>query len=100
MRAACCAAPFFLLKKISLVFAVCGYGNRVALADAERQEHNDGFRRDGILIVRADAVDCDFARVGFGFLCEVGTIRGVSLETLFKIAEALKIPPSRLLEDD
>lgn len=37
------------------------------------------------------------------FLAQVegtGTIRGVSLETLFKIAETLKIPPSKLLEDD
>lgn len=30
----------------------------------------------------------------------VGTVRGVSLETLFKIADVLKIPPSKLLEDD
>lgn len=29
-----------------------------------------------------------------------GTVRGVSLETLFKIAEVLKIPPSKLLEED
>ena len=29
-----------------------------------------------------------------------GTVRGVSLETLFKIAQVLKIPPSKLLEDD
>lgn len=29
-----------------------------------------------------------------------GTIKGVSLETLFKIAETLNIPPSKLLEDD
>ena len=29
-----------------------------------------------------------------------GTIRGVSLETLFKIAQVLKIQPSKLLEDD
>lgn len=29
-----------------------------------------------------------------------GTIRGVSLETLFKIAEVLAVPPSRLLEED
>ena len=29
-----------------------------------------------------------------------GTIRGVSLETLFKMADVLKIPPSKLLEDD
>ena len=29
-----------------------------------------------------------------------GTIRGVSLETLFKMADILKIPPSKLLEDD
>lgn len=29
-----------------------------------------------------------------------GTIRGISLETLFKIAQVLNIPPSKLLEDD
>ncbi len=29
-----------------------------------------------------------------------GTIRGVSLETLFKIAEVLNVPPSKLLEED
>ena len=29
-----------------------------------------------------------------------GTIRGVSLETLFKMAKVLGIPPSKLLEDD
>lgn len=29
-----------------------------------------------------------------------GTVRGVSLETLFKIADVLKISPSKLLEDD
>ena len=29
-----------------------------------------------------------------------GTVRGVSLETLFKIAQVLRIPPSKLLEDD
>ncbi|MBE6913190.1 MAG: helix-turn-helix transcriptional regulator [Oscillospiraceae bacterium] len=29
-----------------------------------------------------------------------GTVRGVSLETLFKIAQILKISPSKLLEED
>lgn len=29
-----------------------------------------------------------------------GTVRGISLETLFKIAEILGVPPSKLLEDD
>lgn len=29
-----------------------------------------------------------------------GTVRGVSLETLFKMAEVLGIPPAKLLEDD
>ena len=29
-----------------------------------------------------------------------GTVRGVSLETLFKIADVLSIPPAKLLEDD
>ena len=37
------------------------------------------------------------------FLAQVegtGTVRGISLETLFKIADTLHIPPSKLLEDD
>ena len=37
------------------------------------------------------------------FLAQVegtGTIKGVSLETLFKIADVLNIPPAKLLEDD
>ena len=29
-----------------------------------------------------------------------GTVRGISLETLFKIADVLGIPPSKLLEED
>ena len=29
-----------------------------------------------------------------------GIVRGVSLETLFKIADVLGIPPAKLLEDD
>lgn len=29
-----------------------------------------------------------------------GTVRGVSLETLFQMAEVLQIPPAKLLEDD
>lgn len=29
-----------------------------------------------------------------------GTVRGVSLETLFKIAEVLEISPAKLLEED
>lgn len=44
-------------------------------------------------------------RVGksVNFIAQVegtGTIRGVSLETLFKIADVLQIPASKLLEDD
>lgn len=37
------------------------------------------------------------------FLAQVegtGTVRGISLETLFKICDCLNIPPSKLLEDD
>ena len=37
------------------------------------------------------------------FLAQVegtGTIRGISLETLFKIADVLRIPPAKLLEED
>lgn len=29
-----------------------------------------------------------------------GTIKGVSLETLFKMAQVLNVPPSKFLEDD
>ena len=29
-----------------------------------------------------------------------GTLRGVSLETLFKMAEVLKVSPAKLLEED
>ena len=44
-------------------------------------------------------------RVGksVNFIAQVegtGTIRGVSLETLFKIAQVLDIPPAKLLGDD
>ena len=39
--------------------------------------------------------------VGFVGLVEgTGTVRGVSLETLFKMAEVLKISPAKLLEED
>lgn len=37
------------------------------------------------------------------FLAQVegtGTVRGISLETLFKIADTLHIPPAKLLEED
>ena len=37
------------------------------------------------------------------FLAQVegtGIVRGISLETLFKIAAKLNIPPAKLLEDD
>jgi len=37
------------------------------------------------------------------FLAQVegpSTVRGVSLETLFKIADVLSIPPSKLIEED
>lgn len=41
--------------------------------------------------------------ISTNFLAQVegtGTTKGVSLETLFKIADALNIPPSKLLELD
>ena len=37
------------------------------------------------------------------FLAQVegtGTVRGISLETLIKLADTLHLPPSKLLEDD
>ena len=44
-------------------------------------------------------------RIGksLNFLAQVegpSTVRGVSLETLFKMADDLHIPPAKLLEDD
>ena len=41
--------------------------------------------------------------ISLNFLAQVegtGTVRGVSLETLFKMADALHVAPSKLLEDD
>ena len=41
--------------------------------------------------------------ISLNFLAQVegtGTVRGVSLETLFKMADVLRIAPSKLLEDD
>ena len=41
--------------------------------------------------------------ISLNFLAQVegtGTIRGISLETLFKIADILQVAPSKLLEDD
>ena len=41
--------------------------------------------------------------ISTNFLSQVegtGTTKGISLETLFKIADALNIPPSKLLEPD
>ncbi len=41
--------------------------------------------------------------ISINFLAQVegqGTVRGVSLETLFKLAEVLEVPPSKFLEED
>ena len=41
--------------------------------------------------------------ISLKFLAQVegtGTIRGISLETLFKMADVLQVAPSKLLEDD
>ena len=41
--------------------------------------------------------------ISLNFLAQVegtGTIRGLSLETLFKMADVLQVAPSKLLEDD
>ena len=41
--------------------------------------------------------------IGLNFLAQVegtGTIRGISLETLFQIADVLQVAPSKLLADD
>ena len=41
--------------------------------------------------------------LSLNFLAQVegtGTIRGISLETLFKMADVLQVAPSKLLEDD
>ena len=41
--------------------------------------------------------------ISLNFLAQVegtGTIRGISLETLFKMADVLQVAPSKLLEED
>lgn len=41
--------------------------------------------------------------ISLNFLAQVegtGTIRSISLETLFKMADVLQVAPSKLLEDD
>lgn len=41
--------------------------------------------------------------ISTNFLAQVegtGSTRGISLETLFKLSEALDVPPSKFLEDD
>ena len=41
--------------------------------------------------------------ISLNFFAQVegtGTIRGISLETLFKMADVLQVAPSKLLEDD
>ena len=41
--------------------------------------------------------------ISLNFLAQVegtGTIRGISLETLFKMADVLQVAPSKLIEDD
>lgn len=41
--------------------------------------------------------------ISLNFLAQVegtGTIRGISLETFFKMADVLQVAPSKLLEDD
>ena len=41
--------------------------------------------------------------ISLNFLAQVegtGTIRGISLETLFKMADVLQVAPSKLREDD
>ena len=41
--------------------------------------------------------------ISLNFLAQVegtGTVRGVCLETLFKMADVLQVTPSKLLEDD
>lgn len=41
--------------------------------------------------------------ISTNFLAQVegtGSTRGISLETLFKLAETLNVPPSKFLEDD
>ena len=41
--------------------------------------------------------------ISVNFLAQVegpSTVRGISLETLFKMADVLQIPPAKLLEED
>ena len=75
-----------------------------------RTEYSDKYITMGLKIAyyrkKAGFTQEVFAeRIGksVNFLSQVegtGTVRGVSLETLFKIADVLGIPPAKLLEDD
>ena len=75
----------------------------------EREYHNK-FRELGLKIAyyrkkRGYTQEVFAEKIGksLNFLAQVegtGTVRGVSLETLFKIADVLQIPPAKLLEDD
>jgi len=73
-------------------------------------EYPDRYKTLGLKIAyyrkKADLTQEQFAeKIGksVSFLAQVegtGTARGVSLETLFKMAEVLGIPPGKLLEYD
>ena len=73
-------------------------------------EYPERYRTLGLKIAyyrkkSGDTQDVFAEKVGIStnFLAQVegtGTTRGVSLETLFKIADVLQIAPSKLLEDD
>jgi len=75
----------------------------------EREYHNK-FRELGLKIAyyrkkRGYTQEVFAEKIGksLNFLAQVegtGTVRGVSLETLFKIADVLQLPPAKLLEDD
>ena len=75
-----------------------------------RTEYSDKYITMGLKIAyyrkKAGFTQEVFAeRIGksVNFLSQVegtGTVRGVSLETLFKVADVLGIPPAKLLEDD
>ena len=86
------------------------FGKITKRGDDMAEQYRDEFKQLGLKIAyyrkKAGYTQEVFAeKIGksVNFIAQVegtGTTRGVSLETLFKIADVLSIPPSKLLEED
>lgn len=111
----------FLMHYLSLVvneYAICVYKNPIAFWVQYKRKEGDEMKTEftqryitlGLKIAyyrrKAGFTQEYFAELigkSVSFVGQVegtGTVRGVSLETLFKMADVLKIPPSKLLAED